>query len=240
MRTLQTPVGALRCWDHDDITRSLELGEFWDAHLKEAFDQTPCDGWALDLGANVGFFTRYLAERFEQVLAVEAHPETAKILGYNTGMLPNVQIVCAAAYDRAGILLELANSQIHGWGEPDLSMRDLDTLLHAAGISFVEDPSQQHPMHETRVSTVRVDDLVPAEATVRLIKVDVQGAALRALVGAEGVISRCRPRIVFEFEKGVSECRGDFWADYTAWFEGHQYDLQSVPGPWSDFLAVPQ
>lgn len=243
MKLLQTPVGLLRCWNADDLTRSLALGEFWDAHLKPTMDATPADGWAVDLGANIGFFTIYLAQRFERVLAVEAHPETAKLLIYNVGAAGvdhTVLTVSGAAYDRSGLVLELAASHIHRWPEGERSFLDMDSVPHSAGFSFVEDPSLQHHLHEVKVGTVCVDSLVPASAQVRLIKVDVQGAALRALQGAEGVIARCRPRILFEFEQHVSECRGDFWGDYTRFFDRLGYDVESIPGPWSDFLAVPR
>ncbi len=242
MKTVQTAYGPFRAWDRDDITKSLELGEFWDAHLLPAINETPTDGWAIDLGANIGFLAVYFAKRFPHVLAVEAHPRTCDLLRENIdlhGCEDRVSVVCGAAYDRE-TTLELASSAIHGWTEDEQSFLDLDTAPHAAGFTFVEDPTQQHYLHEWKIPTVRVDDLVPPDVTVRLMKIDVQGAALRALYGSLRTIARCRPRIIFEFEKHVSECRGDMWGDHGPFFEDQGYDVFSIPGPWSDFLAIPR
>lgn len=238
--TVTTPVGSLLAWKRDDITIALQNGAWWDEHLKQAMDDTPADGWALDLGANIGYFTRYLAGRFAHVLAVEAHPETATLLAYNVKDHKNVWITIGAAYDRTGVTLELAASHIHGWPEGERSFLDLDDVPHVGGFTFVEDPSQQHHLHEIKVQTVKVDDLVPPDVMVRLMKIDVQGATLRALHGAEETIARCRPRIIWEFEHHVSECRGDLWHHHVEFFNERQYDIEAIPGPWSDFLAVPR
>jgi FkbM family methyltransferase len=241
MKLCQTFVGPLRCWDLDDITLVLERpGTFWDYHLKPAFDDTPCDGWAIDLGANIGFFTRYLAQRFEKVLAVEAHPATCELLLHNVDDLRGkVIVVSGAAYDRH-TTLETAKSCIHGWPEGEQSFANLDTMRHAAGITFVEDPAQQHELHEWKVQTVIMDELVPLNATVRLLKIDVQGAALRALYGCEKLIARCRPRIVWEYEGHVSQCRGDDFPDYERFFAERDYTSVRIPGPWADYLSVPR
>jgi FkbM family methyltransferase len=242
VKRLQTAVGPLYGWNEDDVTRYLLEHPFWDAHLKPAIDDTPTDGWAIDIGANIGFFTIYLARRFEKVLAIEAHPQTAWLLGCNLRLnhIQNVLLVEGAAYDRPGVALELARSDVHRWPEGERSFADLDSVPHSAGFTFVENPAQMHALHEVRVATICVDQLVPESAQVRLLKIDCQGAALRALVGAEETITRCRPRVVFEFEDFASELRGDDWSAYVAWFEAHRYDLTRIPGPWADYLAVPR
>lgn len=63
---------------------------------------------------------------------------------------------------------------------------------------------QQYPTdHErTRTITVRVerlDDIVPANAPVAFIKIDVEGAEFQVLRGAMATIRRDRPVIVFEY-----------------------------------------
>jgi FkbM family methyltransferase len=58
------------------------------------------------------------------------------------------------------------------------------------------------------VETARLDDLVVADDRVRLIKIDVEGAELLVLRGAEGVIGRDRPLIVFEHGPGGADCYG--------------------------------
>lgn len=48
------------------------------------------------------------------------------------------------------------------------------------------------------VEVARVDDLVPADLPVRLVKLDIEGGEYHALQGASATIRRCRPYVVFE------------------------------------------
>src|SRR5208282_4536361 len=58
-------------------------------------------GVAIDLFAGVGLFTLPLAKRFEQVIAVEAHPQAAADLAANARALPGKEIraVAGTAFD---------------------------------------------------------------------------------------------------------------------------------------------
>ena len=54
--------------------------------------------------------------------------------------------------------------------------------------------------------TVRtIDDLVPAEANIRLIKLDIEGGEYHALLGAKRTLRRCQPVVIFEFELGAAD-----------------------------------
>ena len=240
MRTVQTDQGPFCCWDVDDITRALEKGAFWDEHLCPSMDAVVSpDAWAIDLGANIGWFTVYLARRFARVLAVEAHPETARLLRQNltANSVANVDLVCAAAYDTHRFL-EVGSSTVHG---ADLgTLADLDQCHHVAGLSFMEDPALFHEGHLWRVPTVLVDDYVPDGVPVALIKIDVQGAALRALKGLTRTIARCRPVLIVEYEANVSLHRGDDWPDYEDFLRQHGYRWSRLNGPWEDFLCTPE
>ena len=59
-----------------------------------------------------------------------------------------------------------------------------------------------------RVRKERLDAVLPAEARVALIKIDVEGAELEVLQGATGVIQTSRPVIVFEHGLGASDYYG--------------------------------
>jgi FkbM family methyltransferase len=50
------------------------------------------------------------------------------------------------------------------------------------------------------VATARLDDLLPPDRPVALLKIDVEGAELQALRGALGTIRRWRPTVIFEYE----------------------------------------
>lgn len=95
---------------------------------------------------------------------------------------------------------------------------------------------RQYPRHdeeivEIPVTLARLDDLVPADAPVRLIKIDVEGAELQVLRGATALLRRCRPWVVFEHGRGA--------ADFYGTSPGQVFDLLadcglriSVMGDW--------
>lgn len=55
------------------------------------------------------------------------------------------------------------------------------------------------------VETNRLDDLIPKEMPIQLIKIDVEGAEFLVLKGAQKIIQRCQPIVVFEHGLGASD-----------------------------------
>ncbi len=58
------------------------------------------------------------------------------------------------------------------------------------------------------VQTQRLDDVVSPEFRVDFIKIDVEGGELQVLRGAERILRRCRPYLVFEHYRGAAEHYG--------------------------------
>jgi FkbM family methyltransferase len=146
--------------------------------LKPVFAELmPPGGVFLDVGAHVGRWSLRMARRASRVVAVEANPETAAQLRAHIELngLENVTVLEVAAWD----------------------CRDQLTL---------DDPNRQTSGGSTRVrpgdgGTVeawRLDELLPGDLDVGLIKLDVEGADLHALRGMAGTISRCRPPMIIE------------------------------------------
>jgi FkbM family methyltransferase len=61
---------------------------------------------------------------------------------------------------------------------------------------------------EIQVDLRRLDDVVPDDFDVRLIKIDVEGAELQVLRGAMKTLARCRPYVIFEHGVGGSDHYG--------------------------------
>ncbi len=58
------------------------------------------------------------------------------------------------------------------------------------------------------VTTARLDDLVPKDRSIRLVKIDVEGGELQVIRGGLSMLARCRPFVVFEHGKGVADHYG--------------------------------
>jgi FkbM family methyltransferase len=145
---------------------------------------------ALDVGANVGIFSRDFATRFEEVVAFEPVPATRQCLSLNVPA--NVRIESCAASDEERIL------RMYRTGN--------------SGGSFV----CNHPEVVTPDTRIKDSRVVEVQArtidsfgfdAVDLIKLDIQGAEYVALLGARETILRHRPVILVE-EKAFNEDHG--------------------------------
>jgi FkbM family methyltransferase len=140
------------------------------------------DTLVIDVGANVGFFTRRFAKWISgsgSVIAIE--PEDANFARLaamieKAGLGARVEPVRAAAAEHGdGAMLAL---------NPD---NPADHKLAAAGIP---------------VATVTLDELVAKRGwpDVSLIKIDVQGGEMRVIAGAGETLRRCRPALFVEVD----------------------------------------
>jgi FkbM family methyltransferase len=161
-----------------------------------------------DGGANVGFFTLIGARLVGpggRVVAIEPQPEAAARLRANVAAngFENVTIVEAAVADAAG------TEAFHFSGEGILEWGAL-----GAG-------SGGTPVIEVAVTTV---DALVAEGLPppSLVKLDVEGAELRALRGMRETIAARRPTIVCEIHGTLDETR--------AFLDEVGYDVRLVGG----------
>jgi FkbM family methyltransferase len=149
----------------------------------------------LDIGANVGYFSIVVGNRVEKgngkVIAFEPHPAMVKLIERSVQLNrlePVVEVHGVAASDRDEVL-ELFYPDGHiGQGS---SVRHFDSQ----GTS-VKAPAR------------RIDDALPLDLTVDLVKIDVEGAELAVIRGMEGVIRRS-PGIKILFEKLAGGEDGD-------------------------------
>lgn len=138
---------------------------------------------ALDVGANIGFMTRILAQRVGpsgRVHAFEPHPEIFAELCANT---PQSQVTRhhAAASDRAGSALLHLPAFFSG----------------NRGIGSMEEPADS--TRSIEIETLKLDDLLADAGPIGTMKIDVEGHELKVLMGAAGLLAAGRIRdIVFE------------------------------------------
>jgi FkbM family methyltransferase len=160
-----------------------------------------------DVGASIGFFT-VLGARLVgpegHVLAVEPFPETVRRLRHNVELngFETVTIEEGAAADHSGQGTFVGGEQLV-WG----TLVDGEDADNPNGIA---------------VRVLTIDGLVAQGPAPSVIKLDIEGAEVLALQGAQDTLSRVRPAIVCETHGTRDEV--------VAALERHDYVVTALDG----------
>lgn len=163
-------------------------------------------GVFIDCGAHIGSVIA-LVERYNakaKLFAVEAIPDKAAWLAKK---FPKVTVLNFASGD--------SDCDVTFYVNPTQS-----------GYSSLTKPNGNTSIPIT-VRMKCLDDLIPSDAAVDTIKIDVEGAELRVLLGAPHLIARCRPSIMFESATQMTETetgREDLHSIFD-WFNEHGYQI---------------
>jgi FkbM family methyltransferase len=199
----------------------LRLGGGCEPELLHLDDFIAATGAAIDIGANVGFYTYVLSKYFKRVYAFEINEEiTGQIAQYNPG---NIELI------HCGLSSETRIAQFYvpvtggikqiGWGS-----LNRDNLPGA------------EKLIEKDVRVAPLDDF--AIAGVDFIKIDVEGHEVEVLKGAAATVEKSRPIVLIELKKEHVE-------EVNAWFSNLDYkhcrleDFNDVPGHRSNHIYVP-
>lgn len=86
-----------------------------------------------------------------------------------------------------------------------------------------------NPEIETiQVELRKMDDVIPENTHIKLIKIDVEGAELSVIRGAAKTIKRCQPIIMFEFGLGASDVYGTAPDDIHDFFKSVRYEVYTL------------
>ena len=141
---------------------------------------------ACDIGANKGSFIYWLSRWVGdgRVVAFEPQPDLARDLAENCRAigLDNVKVEAKAAYSHSG--------------NQDLFMPG----GHQPGASLHRPALEGDSFTTLSVPVVALDDYFGANDKIGLLKIDVEGAELEVFKGAERILRRHAPLLVFECE----------------------------------------
>jgi FkbM family methyltransferase len=63
-------------------------------------------------------------------------------------------------------------------------------------------------IEQITVNTGLMDDIIPADICIDLMKIDVEGAEFQVMKGALAILKRCKPVVIFEFGLGAADFYG--------------------------------
>jgi FkbM family methyltransferase len=230
--------GAITEWDlrsarDDAYTRSL---------LRSTLKH---DSICIDVGAHSGVYLRQFLEFAPdgKHWAFEPIPALAEQLRQN---FPKLEVHDVALSDEDGEASFQYVPELPGW----------------SGLRPQPYPVPTNPQ-SIPVRVRRLDGLVPADAVITFIKIDVEGAELQVLRGAKALLTRCRPIVLFECGKVhhtfyattpeqvhqfLAECGlGVFLMDQTGPLTAQKfaqiYETSYQSGydrnAWGNYLAIP-
>ena len=176
---------------------------------------------ALDIGANIGQMTGLLALRLGtsgKVVALEPHPDNFDRLALNISLwrkfngLGDIQILRKGASDRTG------SAQLFMPNYFDTNRGTASLEMHDQGSSSVH-----------KVEIVRIDELIPLDSDIGVMKIDVEGHELCALEGMAKLFNSGAVRdVVFEEHRTPP-------TSVTRWFEERDYHIfylsSTIRGP---------
>lgn len=168
-----------------DATDSLGLrrNRIYEPHLRNLIAELLTkDDIAVDLGANIGYHTLLMAVKSKKVYAFEPEPSNYMILMENlkNNNITNVEVIKKAATNKNGIVrLNLCQENLGS-----------HSIVWVKSTNFVE------------VEGVRLDEVLPNK-TIKMMKIDIEGAECLALDGlGDRIYDICN--IIFEYHSGKS------------------------------------
>ena len=175
----------------------------------------------LDVGANQGEFTLPVAKRLTRgrVLAFEPEDEMYRMLGHNVVQngFANVRLFHFGLGNEASRRpLYTSDDAVrhNGWNEGQFS-----TFRNDALSTYVQD-----------IEIRRIDDVLAENAVERVdyIKIDVEGAELHVLQGAEHTLRRFRPKILIEINHETFAAAGYSTPDLLDFLSDHGYAFRHI------------
>lgn len=151
----------------------------------------PDSNW-VEVGASTGEFLWHVLRHAPRGQHHAFEPVPASVARLRTELGARVTVHAIAANDAAG-------------------EAEFQYVVGDAGYSGLRRrayPRADIEVRPIRVQTARLDEVLPADLRIDAMKVDVEGAELQVLRGAEQTLRRWRPFVLFEHGRGAAEAYG--------------------------------
>ena len=175
----------------------------WDSHLLSLIEELgdKGGGTAVDVGAHLGFLSAAMAKRFARVLSFEPNDFNYRLLVANMAInaFSHVQCYNVPLFSSA-VSLSLGKPEQQEIPLPIGSDGDFDGFAGANLGAYLFTQEGTGIFYRT----ARTLDSYDLE-NVSFIKINAQGADGEVIRGALETIRRCKPVVVFEWEKHLSQ-----------------------------------
>jgi len=184
------PQIAIFSFDHIGLSVNLDgryerdslalLQKYFDQNMPEAKEKV-----ALDIGANIGNHSLFISDFFKEVYAFEPNPITFELLKFNANFVS----------ERKNII-----SINKGLGSKKETLNFEIEAENIGGSHIIADEEKASGNGQNiSIDVERADEIDKLQnADIALIKIDIEGYEIHALKGAEELIVKNRPIIVFE------------------------------------------
>lgn len=231
MREVTMRDGSRARWDLRDDAEAMAcwLGEADDDVRDALLARVKPDATVFDVGANVGWWTVPLARRLARgggrVVAFEPVPANRARLEWAiaaNAVGAQVQVAAVALGDAPGELGMWLKSEETGAGSGTAALVTGDGPSHL------------------RVPVVTLDAWTAEQGLTRcdLMKLDIEGAELMMLRGAERFIAATRPLIFGEFEAYWLSTFGATFVDVAEWAGRNRYAMRRWDARTARFVAL--
>jgi FkbM family methyltransferase len=220
---------ALRRRHYERVVRSFKEED--EPDLKIVKHLVPPGTTAIDLGANIGVYTKVLSSLTGPSGHVVSVEPVAETFGYLTGnvqalRMTNVRLVNAAVSDQSeSLTMELPDNEFGG-----------PYFTRARIVDSQQTP--RAPGRYLRVRSTTLDEIAVGEDLISFVKCDVEGHEFECLAGAESVIAIHHPAWLIEVWGDPDEL-GSLAADvfgslalrgYSDWFFDGKLLRKRQPG----------